>query len=258
MVSRRGFLSSFAGGLIAGVSARQVLTQHPNKGIPSPKKTSSFKRTTTGDTITLNYLFPPLFDKRIVRSTITVPKRKYVTETKTENIYHTQIKESIQDSFVSQDILSFIPEYKTEEIRKITNFVQMIKYSRDHKSTNAMNYSRHPVETLVDNVGDCKDKTILLYSILKNRGYTVGYVIYPQHIAPIVARDEVEEGLSESIKSVVQTDTHEYITLESTHPKYIGKSDYKKKDIIYSYTEQTGFNIQNPEALGKQAQKMFL
>lgn len=259
MISRRTLLGTVSAGILTGITSSSLSSSHPNTGIPSEINKPDFIRTVSDDTISLEYTFPMRFgSQNIVKSQIDIPKQKYISETNNEDMYHNQLKNAVKDEFVTQEISTeFIPDYNTERVRKLLNFVQLIDYSRDKNSTDATNYSRHPVETLVDNVGDCKDKTILLYSILKNRGYTVGYVIYPQHIAPIVARDEVEEALSENIKSVVHTDVHEYIVLESTSFRYIGKSDYKKENIIYSYTEEENITVHNPEALTKQVQRMI-
>ena len=242
---------------MVGASSKSIVSGHPNSGIPSSEESNAFTRKITEDTISVEYLFPPKFEQQIVRSTLEIPKRKYVTETENEDMYHNQINNAVKDPFVSQDIAdTFIPTYPVEEVRKITNFVQFIEYKRDAKSTDSMNYSRHPVETLVDNVGDCKDKSILLYSLLKQRGYTVGYVIYPQHIAPIIARSEVEDSIPENIESVVQDDTDDYIVLESTHTMPLGKSEYNAENIIYSYTEKNGFTTHNIQAITKQIKRM--
>lgn len=260
MISRRKLLGIVGGaGILTGATSSSLVSGYPNTGIPSEINKPDFVRTVSEDVISLEYTLPMRFGSQdIVKSQIDIPKQKYISETKNEDMYHNQLENAVKDNFVAQEISTgFIPDYETESIRKILNFVQLIDYSWDKNSTDATNYSRHPVETLVDNVGDCKDKTILLYSILKNRGYTVGYVIYPQHIAPIVARDEVEETLSEDIESVVHTDTHEYVVLESTNLRYIGKSNYKKENIIYSYTEEETITVHNPEALTKQIQRML-
>lgn len=258
MISRRKLIGSFTGGLIVGSATSSILNNNPNEGLPNEKESSSFSRKINKDTILLEYLFPPKFEESIVKSKIQIPKEKYVEETETEDMYHNQINNAIKDDFVRNEISNnFIPDYDTEKVRKILNFVQTIRYSKDWKSTDSKNYSRHPVETLVDGVGDCKDKSILLYSILENKGYDIGYVIYPRHIAPIIARSQVEEALSDNIKSVVENKKYEYIVLESTHPKYIGKSDYSKNNVIYSYTEHNGFKLHNPEAITKQIQKMI-
>lgn len=258
MISRRKLIGSFTGGLIIGSATSSILNNNPNEGLPNEKESSSFSRKINKNTILLEYLFPPKFKESIVKSQIRIPKEKYIRETETEDMYHNQIDNAIKDDFMKNKISNnFIPNYDTENVRKILNFVQNIRYSRDWKSTDSKNYSRHPIETLVDRVGDCKDKSILLYSILKHKGYDIGYVIYPQHIAPVIARSQVEEALSDNIKSVVENNKYEYIVLESTNPKYIGKSDYNKNNIIYSYTEYNGFKLHNPKSITKQIQKMI-
>ncbi|MDW5563882.1 MAG: hypothetical protein SA339_11715 [Methanomassiliicoccus sp.] len=49
----------------------------------------------------------------------------------------------------------------------VLSFVQNIPYGTDENTTNDVDYPRYPVETLVDDVGDCKDHSTLFASLLK-------------------------------------------------------------------------------------------
>ena len=62
-------------------------------------------------------------------------------------------------------------------------FVQSLPYVTDKDSKGQQEYVRFPVETLVDGVGDCEDKVILLSAILGEMG--IGFILMqlPDHTA---------------------------------------------------------------------------
>ncbi len=59
-------------------------------------------------------------------------------------------------------------------------FVQSIPYEED---ADGAEYTRYPIETLVDEKGDCKDKSILAAAMLYEMGYDVVLLKYPEHMA---------------------------------------------------------------------------
>jgi hypothetical protein len=72
-------------------------------------------------------------------------------------------------------------EYQSVEM--VTAFVQSLPYTFDTVTTPYDNYPRYPVETLVDNGGDCEDTSILLASLLDKMGYGVVLIKLPEHVA---------------------------------------------------------------------------
>ena len=60
-----------------------------------------------------------------------------------------------------------------ETIEFAVTFVQSLPYVLDDVSTAFDEYPRYPVETLVDNGGDCEDTSILMASIINAMGYGV-------------------------------------------------------------------------------------
>jgi len=72
-------------------------------------------------------------------------------------------------------------EYQTVEFA--TAFVQNLPYTYDSATSPFDEYPRYPVETLVDNGGDCEDTSILLASILNGMGYGVILIELPGHCA---------------------------------------------------------------------------
>ncbi len=72
-------------------------------------------------------------------------------------------------------------EYETVEFA--VTFVQSLPYTIDSVTTPYDEYPRYPIETLVDNGGDCEDTSILLASLLDKMGYGVVLIVFPDHIA---------------------------------------------------------------------------
>jgi hypothetical protein len=68
-----------------------------------------------------------------------------------------------------------------ETIEFAASFVQSLDYVTDEVSTGYDEYPRYPLETLIDNGGDCEDTSILLASIIDKMGYGVVLIILPNH-----------------------------------------------------------------------------
>jgi hypothetical protein len=63
------------------------------------------------------------------------------------------------------------------------SFVQSLPYTVDNVTTSFDEYPRYPLETLVDNGGDCEDTAILLGALLNEMGYDVILINPPGHFA---------------------------------------------------------------------------
>ena len=100
-------------------------------------------------------------------------------------------------------------DYETVEFAAA--FVQSLPFTDDSVTTPYDEYPRYPVETLVDNGGDCEDTSILLAAIVDKLGYGAVLIMLPQHVAVGVAGED---------------------TIEGTYYKYDGRSFY--------YVETTG------------------
>ena len=74
-----------------------------------------------------------------------------------------------------------IDEY--ERVHFIANFVQQLEYTTDMDTTGFDDYGRYPVETLVEDGGDCEDTAILLGKLMDAMGYDVVLVRLPEHMA---------------------------------------------------------------------------
>jgi hypothetical protein len=58
-------------------------------------------------------------------------------------------------------------------------FVQNLPYTSDLVTTGYDNYPRYPIETLVDNGGDCEDTAILAASLIRSLGYGTVLIVFP-------------------------------------------------------------------------------
>ena len=63
-----------------------------------------------------------------------------------------------------------------DKVMNVLTFVQSIPYEEDADGTE---YTRYPIETLVDEKGDSKDKSILAAAMLNEMGYDVVLLKYP-------------------------------------------------------------------------------
>lgn len=66
-----------------------------------------------------------------------------------------------------------------QTVEFVLAFVQSLKYVTDDVSKGLEQYTRYPLETLVEQEGDCKDKSILFASILREMGISAVLVILP-------------------------------------------------------------------------------
>ncbi|WP_051688175.1 transglutaminase-like domain-containing protein [Desulfofalx alkaliphila] len=66
-----------------------------------------------------------------------------------------------------------------ETVELVISFVQNIEYADDEETKGRAQYARYPIETLVDQVGDCEDTSILLAAILNEMDYGAVLILLP-------------------------------------------------------------------------------
>jgi hypothetical protein len=105
------------------------------------------------------------------------------------NNYSVYVTHPLDDEYIDRLVEAIIEaadrnEYSQyETIVLAAAFVQNLPYNSDLETTHYDEYPRYPVETLVDNGGDCEDTSILLASILDSMGYGVVLVNPSYHLA---------------------------------------------------------------------------
>ena len=70
-----------------------------------------------------------------------------------------------------------------DEVSFILAFVQSLPYTSDSVTTGHDEYPRFPIETLVDDGGDCEDTSILFATLTLILGYGTVYINPPNHYA---------------------------------------------------------------------------
>lgn len=86
----------------------------------------------------------------------------------------------------------------------ILSFVQGLKYTQDNTTQGIGEYPRYPVETLVDQMGDCEDTAVLYISLMEALGYQAVLLILPEatidagHAAAGVALEGVDGSYYEA------------------------------------------------------------
>jgi hypothetical protein len=79
-----------------------------------------------------------------------------------------------------------------DQVSFVLAFVQSLPYTSDSVSSGFDEYPRFPLETLVDNGGDCEDTSILFATLTLIIGYGAVYINPPEHYAVGVLGDNLE------------------------------------------------------------------
>jgi hypothetical protein len=79
-----------------------------------------------------------------------------------------------------------------DTVNFVLAFVQSIEYSYDNVSAGPDEYPRYPVETIVDETGDCEDTAILFASLLEAIDYDAVLFLLPGHMATGVWGDNYQ------------------------------------------------------------------
>ena len=79
-----------------------------------------------------------------------------------------------------------------DSVSFVLAFVQSLPYTSDKVTTGYDEYPRFPIETLVDDGGDCEDTAILFASLTLSMGYGTVYINPPNHYAVGILGDDLE------------------------------------------------------------------
>jgi hypothetical protein len=79
---------------------------------------------------------------------------------------------------------------RSETILNLLAFIQAFAYAPDNVSTGYDEYPKYPVETLVEQEGDCEDTSILTVALLNEMGVPAVLLSFPGHMAVGVSWDE--------------------------------------------------------------------
>lgn len=120
-----------------------------------------------------------------------------------------------------------LSEFETVEFA--ATFVQSLPYTADSVTTPYDEYPRYPIETLVDEGGDCEDTSILMASLLNSMGYGVVLVVLLEHVAVGVLGGEGVYG------TYFEYNGGKYFYLETTN------TGWRVGEIPKEYEEVTAY-----------------
>jgi hypothetical protein len=95
-----------------------------------------------------------------------------------------------EDPTIKRIAGEFLKYAKTREeaAQNIVDFAQQTVYNKDIESKGT-EFVRYPLETLVENSGDCEDTAILAASLLKAARFDVALIEFPDHMAVGIVGD---------------------------------------------------------------------
>jgi hypothetical protein len=97
--------------------------------------------------------------------------------TTTEDYYVKILAQKLNETATQQGYNSF------DKVSFVLAFVQSLPYTSDSVTTNRDEYPRFPIETLVDDGGDCEDTSILFATLTLIMGYGTVYINPTDHYA---------------------------------------------------------------------------
>ncbi len=115
----------------------------------------------------------------------------------------------------------------------LVRFVQDVRYARDFESTDAYEYNRTVEETLVDGVGDCKDKSYLLAGLLSVPPLEcdVALCVQPAHVLLAVAESDVPDRFGDV--GAIDLGGRDYVPIDPSFRFAIG--NYPNAQITAAY-----------------------
>jgi hypothetical protein len=108
--------------------------------------------------------------------------------TTTEDVYLIALAHKFNQSATQEGYSTY------ETVSFILAFIQSLPYTPDSTSTGYDEYPRFPLETLVDDGGDCEDTSILFATTMSILGYGVIYINPPGHLAVGILGAETLHG----------------------------------------------------------------
>ena len=142
---------------------------------------------------TLEREYEWIFDGKRYDLSLSIPESQYDYYKDLERIYQADysvyVSHPYDDAFINTINRKFnliaLEENLTEDekINLVISFVQSLPYTVDSVTTIFDEYPRYPLETLIDNGGDCEDSSILTASLLNSMNYDVILINPPGHMA---------------------------------------------------------------------------
>lgn len=147
---------------------------------------------------------------------------EYYTSRPRNQMYGSYVSDSHDDGYLerlARKIATKPPgEERAErtELEMVIQFVRNLDYVTDQDGESMSDYPKYPVETLLDNGGDCEDTTALMAGLFEQLGYDTVLLWYVQgaHISVGLADGKTRDGTS------VEYHGKEYHYVETTDTGY--------------------------------------
>jgi hypothetical protein len=97
--------------------------------------------------------------------------------TTTQDYYVKTLAQKLNETATQQGYNSY------DQVSFVLAFVQSLPYTSDNVTEGYNEYPRFPIETLIDDGGDCEDTSILFASLTLIMGYGTVYINPPDHYA---------------------------------------------------------------------------
>jgi hypothetical protein len=130
----------------------------------------------------------------------------------------------------------------------LVRFVQGVRYARDAETTDSYDYNRTVEETLVDGVGDCKDKTHLLAGLLETSPLSceTAMLFQPAHVILGVAASDVPARYEH--RRTVELGGREFVPIDGSLRFDVG--EIPDRPITAAYGDEGWFHY-DVEAIGR-------
>jgi hypothetical protein len=145
----------------------------------------------SAETVQREYYWP--FKDRYWNLSLSIPEslyEYYIGKDRSPTIdYSVYVTHPYDDEYINTIIkkFNFIASEEglteAEKINLVISFIQSLPYIPDEVTTPFDEYPRYPLETLVDNGGDCEDTSILAASLLKAMKFDVILIAPLNHMA---------------------------------------------------------------------------
>jgi transglutaminase-like putative cysteine protease len=163
--------------------------------------------------------------------------------------YGAYVADTLDQNAISKVVDTFV-EYGREEgqsdfevVEHMVSFVQHLDYTRDDIAKGFDDYPKFPLETLVEQEGDCEDVSILLVSLIRGLGYDAKLLQYTGEVVPPGKEGHLAVGLymtDDYPGRYYEKDGRTYYYVEATNPGWeIGDApDYWESTYVKSVDEQ--------------------
>ena len=153
--------------------------------------------------------------------------------------YYNNLERPFTDDYSLYVLNPYDDEYLNNYFNDMT-FDDTVSYCRKIPYKSEIGeYAKYPVETIIDNCGDCEDKSILCASILSLKGYNVSLVRFDSHMMILFNNTLIESTGTDNNRYSLENAINVYPVI--SHPIFV----LNWSATIYSYKNEyyVSFNI---------------